>query len=624
MFLIRHGRIFIILVIYSFSLICQAAEEIVISGIKYILQKDNTLTCVAVKKDELINVELPSTVKLNGIDYYLEGIKSEGFSKCKNLRSIVIPNTVKRIGAYAFFDCKNLETVVMPDEAEAIIFPGNFGVGKYGIFKGCNKLTNVSGHDIPYPKYVIYDAFYGCNETPFYNTITEEGSIELLARNARVEPFSAFAESRLKRAVEEWQCRKSYETIAQWNVRVNDETRQNFISKTLATIKHEYIAKFTPRVIHGQLGEYASDYGYFPVNLGRLETVYVAVPEKDKDIVISNWQNVSIEPKYGIMDDMLAVLSCEFVLSGNTYHTVHSYAEDDFAPLVVNITPLNTVREYEISVASNDLSFKKNSEFIPDVIDINIPKSNATNQSTFAIIIGNENYQRVAPVDFATNDAQIFEKYCVNILGIPEHNIRAYYDATFGDISAAIRDLQQIVSTFNGEISVIFYYAGHGIPDESNRNAYILPIDAAGDDFNACYSLSRLCSELSALNVESVIAFIDACFSGSVRGDGMLASTRGVMLKHRALQPTGNLIVFSAAANNQSALPYNEKGHGIFTYYLLEKLNTTNGDIRLGELTDYIINQVSQQSIVKSRKLQTPTVSVSHNLIESWKDIKLK
>lgn len=96
MFLIRHGRIFIILVIYSFSLICQAAEEIVIGGIKYILQKDNTLTCLAVQKDELINVELPSTIKLNGIDYYLEGIKSEGFSKCKNLKSIVIPNTVKK------------------------------------------------------------------------------------------------------------------------------------------------------------------------------------------------------------------------------------------------------------------------------------------------------------------------------------------------------------------------------------------------------------------------------------------------------------------------------------------------------------------------------------------------
>ena len=621
---IDYIRIIASAIVLFFSIPCWSADDIVIDGIKYILQKNNTLTCTAVQKDALVNVELPSTVKLNGLDYFLEEIKPEGFSKCRNLKTIVIPNSVKKIGDYAFKDCKNLETVVMPDEADAAIFAGNFGSGRYGIFKGCIKLSNVSGHTIPYPKYVIYDAFFGCTDTPFYNTITEEGSTELIARNAQVEQFSIFAETRLKRAVEEWQVRKAYETKAQWNARVNDDTRMIFISQNIASLKHEYVSKYAPRFVHGRLGEYSSDYEFFPIDFGGIETVYMSVPEIEKDLIKSNWSDVDIAPQYGILDDKLAVLSCDFIFNNKSYKSVHSYTEDDFTPLLVNITPLSSIIEYENSLEASNSNSKTQTDFNPDVIDINIPQSDASNNLTFAVIIGNENYQRVAPVDYAANDARIFEKYCERILGIPEVNIRTYFDATYGDISAAIRDLQQLASVFDGEIKVIFYYAGHGIPDESSRNAYILPIDTAGDDLNACYSLSRLYNELSSLNAESVIALIDACFSGSLRGDGMLASARGIMLKPRVLQPTGNLVVFSATSSNQAALPYKEKGHGIFTYYLLEKLNSSNGEIGFGELTDYTIKQVSQQSIVLNKKLQTPTVSFSRNLADSWRNIKFK
>ncbi len=618
-----HLRVIALLVCFL-GMTCHAANNIVIDGIKYTLQKDNTLTCEAANKDALIDVELSPIARINGIDYYLEEIKAEGFKNCKNLKSIVIPNTVKTIGAYAFKDCSNLETIVMPDEAEAIIFPGNFGVGQYGIFKGCTKLVNVSGHNIPYPKYVVYDAFYDCTETPFYKTITEKGSTELIAQNSQIEPFSTFAESRLKRAVEEWQVRKQYETKAQWNNRVNEDSRQSYITQTLASLRHEYISKYSPQFIKGHLGNYETEYEFFPVDLGKMGTIYVSVPKNDAENIIANWSKVSIEPIYGIMDDKLSILACNFSLDGKEYHSARSYSEDDFTPLFVNITPLQALINYEDTKEASSKGNKQENNFIPDTVDINIPSTEISNPLTFAVIIGNENYQRVAPVEFAANDAMIFEKYCEKTLGIPQTNIRTYYDATFGDINAAIRDLKQIASTFDGNIKVIVYYAGHGIPDESNRNAYILPVDAAGEDLSACYPLSTLYDELGALNAESIIVFVDACFSGSLRGDGMLASARGIRLKPKALQPTGNLVVFSATSEDQSALPYKEKGHGIFTYFLLEKLNSTKGDISIGELTDYISKQVGQHSIVVNRKLQTPTVSVSRNISERWRDLKLK
>lgn len=602
-----------------------AADNVIIDGIKYSLQKDNTVTCSAVNKNALTDVELPATVRLNGIDYYLSGIKQQGFKNCKNLKSIIIPNTVKSIGEYAFLDCVNLESVVMPDDAEAKIFSGDFGIGKFGIFKGCTKLANVSGHEIPYPKYVIYDAFFGCTETPFYKTITEEGSAELTARTYQPETFSSFAESRLKRAVEEWQVRKSYETMAQWTARVNEESRQSFINQTLASLKHEYITKFTPRSARGKLGAYVRDFEFFPVELGSQSgTVYASVPVAESEAFVSGWSEVSVQPVYGIMDDRIAILSCKFILGDKEYVSARSYAEDDFTPMLVNITSLSALQEYEKNLSAENGKVSKNKNFVPDAVDINIPTTGLINNKTFAVIIGNENYQRVAPVDFAANDARIFEKYCQQTLGIPSTNIRTYFDATYGDIRAAISDLRDIASAYEGDIKVIMYYAGHGVPDESNRSAYILPVDAAGNDLDACYPLSKLYEELGSLNAESVIALVDACFSGSLRGEGMLASARGIKLKPKPLQPAGKLIVLSATAEDQSALPYEEKGHGIFTYYLLEKLNSTKGDTTLGELADHISKEVARQSVVVNRKLQTPTVNFSQELATSWRDIRLK
>ena len=256
-------------------------------------------------------------------------------------------------------------------------------------------------------------------------------------------------------------------------------------------------------------------------------------------------------------------------------------------------------------------------------VDENIPVTTKENRNTFAVIIANENYQSVASVPYALNDGNIFREYCLKTLGIPEKQIKYMPNATGNQIKAQVNWLQDICEVFE-DVHVIFYYAGHGIPDESSRTAYLLPVDGIGTDVTTGYKLDNLYAALGSLPVENVTVFMDACFSGSKREEGMLASARGVAIKAKSGQPQGKMVVFSAAQGDETAYPNNEEHHGMFTFYLLKKLQETRGEVTLQELGEYIVKQVSRQSILLNGKSQTPCVTPSSAVGGEWREWKLK
>lgn len=285
----------------------------------------------------------------------------------------------------------------------------------------------------------------------------------------------------------------------------------------------------------------------------------------------------------------------------------------------------NGTGQEESQIASNDSPKAEEAAKPKSDIDLNIPiGQKALSSNTFVVIIANENYQEVAKVPYTINDGEIFAEYCKKTLGIPETNISLVKDATANNMKREIRWLTQVLEQYNGEAKAIVYYAGHGIPDESTKDAYLLPVDGYGDDPSTGYSLNELYKTLNEVPSKSTLVFLDACFSGANRDGSMLASARGVAIKAKPTTPVGNMVVFSAAQGDETAYPYKEKEHGLFTYYLLKKLQETKGDVTLGELSEYITDQVGKQSVVINRKSQTPTVSVSSALQEDWKKQGLK
>lgn len=253
-------------------------------------------------------------------------------------------------------------------------------------------------------------------------------------------------------------------------------------------------------------------------------------------------------------------------------------------------------------------------------VDFYIPIADNVSNHTFAVVISNEKYQMEKPVQYAENDGNTFAEYCKKTLGLPEKNVHFITNATLNNIKHEIKWLEDVIAVYHGDAKVIFYYAGHGIPDEQNKSAYLLPIDGYGSDVTTGYALEDLYKALGSLPSKSVTVFLDACFSGAKRDGDMLASARGVAIKVKQATPVGNIVVFSAAQGDETAYPYKEEEHGLFTYYLLKKLQKTRGNVTLGELSDYIKTQVERQSIVINGKLQSPSFVSTATIANSWKN----
>ncbi|MDP4276412.1 MAG: caspase family protein [Bacteroidota bacterium] len=273
---------------------------------------------------------------------------------------------------------------------------------------------------------------------------------------------------------------------------------------------------------------------------------------------------------------------------------------------------------------SNELEIK-NSD-----VDVNIPVNTTENENTYALIIGNEDYasqqtdlDTEANVDFARHDAEVFKEYCLKMLGLKEEHIFFMKDATAVKMNRGINRMAQIADVLHGNMNMIVYYSGHGLPDEQTKEAYLIPVDVSGAEITSGIKVEDMYQRLTKNSPNRVTVFLDACFSGGGRNKGLL-SLKGVKVKPKEDVLDGNLVVLTSSTGEESSTVYKDKCHGMFTYYLLKKMQESKGNMTYKELYDYVNTQVKLQSVVINSKIQTPTVSGSNAVIDTWQNWKLK
>lgn len=126
-------------------------SEFTIDNIVYCKVSDNVVAVCGNKLTTDSAVKLPEKVSFQGFDFAVTSINYRAFYNCANLKSIVVPNSVKDIEEEAF-KYSGLRTVTLPNTITVI---------QKSTFEKCSKLENV---EIPSSVTKIEDsAFAGCN-----------------------------------------------------------------------------------------------------------------------------------------------------------------------------------------------------------------------------------------------------------------------------------------------------------------------------------------------------------------------------------------------------------------------------------------------------------------------------
>ena len=115
----------------------QASVSATYGDFEYTLEDDYTCTITGYN-GSAANVTIPSTI----YGYKVSALSDTAFLSNKNIRSVIIPNGVLRIGALCFDSCTNLQEITIPDSVMHIVRSGDAGSG--GFLQFCDSLKEIT------------------------------------------------------------------------------------------------------------------------------------------------------------------------------------------------------------------------------------------------------------------------------------------------------------------------------------------------------------------------------------------------------------------------------------------------------------------------------------------------
>jgi len=257
---------------------------------------------------------------------------------------------------------------------------------------------------------------------------------------------------------------------------------------------------------------------------------------------------------------------------------------------------------------------------IPDVNE-NIPHGKIKRPNAVALVIGIRQYyeEGVENAEFADEDARVVREYFIDVLGIDRRFILPHdpnENITSTKLKTLVRhNLPEYVKQGKDEIFV--YFSGHGAPDPNTGEAYLIPSDCDPNFLNreSAYLLKEFYADLDKLNPKQLVVVIEACYSGqSGSGDYLLQeiSPGAIRLKVPKFATEGG-VLFNSSSKGQVSYWYPENQHGLFTYFFLKGLGgdadlDNDKRITVGELGDYLLDNVQEKSLFKRQYTQSPAI----------------
>ena len=93
------------LILSVFFSISSSAYDVEVDGIYYLTPKKNVAIVTSGGKKYSGDITIPSSIKVNDLEYTVKKINKDAFRECSGLTSVTIPNSVTSIGEDAFYGC---------------------------------------------------------------------------------------------------------------------------------------------------------------------------------------------------------------------------------------------------------------------------------------------------------------------------------------------------------------------------------------------------------------------------------------------------------------------------------------------------------------------------------------
>ncbi|MBF0289950.1 MAG: caspase family protein, partial [SAR324 cluster bacterium] len=184
-----------------------------------------------------------------------------------------------------------------------------------------------------------------------------------------------------------------------------------------------------------------------------------------------------------------------------------------------------------------------------------------------ALLIGNNKYQQFPSLKTAVRDVEKIFEILTTLYGFKANNIKLLKNATRTEMMEGFEYLKE---TSNPSDSILIYYGGHGVYDESGLGFWV-PVDGKENSTADYISNDAVLGRLRTIDVRHKLLVSDSCFSGSLlRGVKNLASNinpRDYFLQKSALKSAQGI----ASGGNEPVSDGGPMwgGHSIFAYHFI-------------------------------------------------------
>jgi formylglycine-generating enzyme required for sulfatase activity len=185
-----------------------------------------------------------------------------------------------------------------------------------------------------------------------------------------------------------------------------------------------------------------------------------------------------------------------------------------------------------------------------------------------ALVIGNDTYTHVRPLQKAGNDAIAMARE----LKAAGFEVLLHRDLNYRGMVKAVETL---TNSITGGDQVVFFFAGHGVQIKSGN--YLLPVDIEANSESevekTAYGLADLTDKLSDAKASFALIMVDACRDNPIKSNGRsIGATRGLSPID---PPKGQVVVFSASKGQQALDRLNDSDkdpNGVFTREFIKRM----------------------------------------------------